>query len=199
MSLPACLPLAAAAFARSKQANGQAAPASRTHTSCCTAARTASYDGAVPVRLAIQRARPGRDTQRRTLMRKTLAILSLASLAALASGCSTWDNLSRAEKGAVIGAGAGGRCGRRWRDRTRSRPSHQVSLPDGPASGSRHFAAPATGNGPGGFALSPHRCLRTSAGASSFPAPPTSAAPSWSGSAGTCPPPSSPCRARTAA
>ena len=40
-------------------------------------------------------------------MRKTLAILSLASLAALASGCSTWDNLSRAEKGAVIGAGAG--------------------------------------------------------------------------------------------
>ena len=44
-------------------------------------------------------------------MRKTLAILSLASLAALTSGCSTWDNLSRAEKGAVIGAGAGAAVG----------------------------------------------------------------------------------------
>ena len=40
-------------------------------------------------------------------MRNYLAILSLAAVAALASGCSTWDNLSRAEKGAVIGVGAG--------------------------------------------------------------------------------------------
>lgn len=40
-------------------------------------------------------------------MRTGLAVAAIA--AALGSvGCSTWDNMSRQEKGAVIGAGAGG-------------------------------------------------------------------------------------------
>ena len=44
-------------------------------------------------------------------MRKWIAMISLAGMAAVTAGCSTWDNLSRAEKGAVIGAGAGAAVG----------------------------------------------------------------------------------------
>ncbi len=39
-------------------------------------------------------------------MRNWIAILSLAAITAL-SGCSTWNSMSKGEKGAVIGAGTG--------------------------------------------------------------------------------------------
>lgn len=38
-------------------------------------------------------------------------MIGVALVVASASGCSTWDKLSREEKGAVIGAGAGGVAG----------------------------------------------------------------------------------------
>lgn len=40
---------------------------------------------------------------------KRLAVIAVATL--LASGCSTWSNLSGADKGTVIGAGAGAAVG----------------------------------------------------------------------------------------
>lgn len=38
-------------------------------------------------------------------------LAATALVAVLASGCSTWDNMSRADKGTVIGAGAGAAVG----------------------------------------------------------------------------------------
>ena len=40
-------------------------------------------------------------------MKKWIALLAVASLSTLATGCSTWNGMSRSDKGAVIGAGAG--------------------------------------------------------------------------------------------
>ena len=39
------------------------------------------------------------------------AIATVAVIAALTTGCSTWGNMSRADKGTVIGAGAGAAVG----------------------------------------------------------------------------------------
>ena len=38
-------------------------------------------------------------------MKKWIALLAVASLSTLATGCSTWNGMSRSDKGAVIGAG----------------------------------------------------------------------------------------------
>lgn len=42
---------------------------------------------------------------------KLLATAAILSVSLLAGGCSTWNNMSRADKGTVLGAGAGAAVG----------------------------------------------------------------------------------------
>ena len=42
---------------------------------------------------------------------KTKVLMPLLAMAILATGCSTWDGMSKREKSAAVGAGAGGLAG----------------------------------------------------------------------------------------
>lgn len=44
-------------------------------------------------------------------MRKWMTALALACMAVVATGCSTWDGMSKKEKSTAIGAGVGGLVG----------------------------------------------------------------------------------------